>query len=92
MLFDVDYDYGRVGLALLALGVGFHLARGRSTRLRWRATTPRAALPLLVAAAPFLGWMFTPVVDDELLRAEVGYLGAAAVLCGLLAAVYRRVG
>jgi len=27
---------------------------------------------------------------DELLRAEVGYLGAAMLLCGLLAAVHRR--
>jgi hypothetical protein len=31
------------------------------------------------------------VIDDELLRAEVGYLGAAALLCTLLAFVYRRV-
>jgi hypothetical protein len=32
-----------------------------------------------------------PLVDDELLRAEIGYLGAAALLCGLLAVVHRRV-
>jgi hypothetical protein len=31
-----------------------------------------------------------PLVDDELLRAEVGYFGAAALLCGLLALAYRR--
>ena len=37
-------------------------------------------------------WLVAPVVDDELLRAEIGYLGAAALLCGLLAVLYRRVG
>ena len=34
--------------------------------------------------------MLLAVVDDELLRAEVGYLGAATLLCALLAVVYRR--
>ena len=34
--------------------------------------------------------MLAPIVDDELLRAEVGYLGAAMLLCGLLTLVYRR--
>ena len=30
-------------------------------------------------------------IDDELVRAEVGYAGAAALLCALLVALYRRV-
>jgi hypothetical protein len=34
--------------------------------------------------------MLVPVVGDELLRAEVGYAGAAAILCALLRALYRR--
>jgi len=29
-----------------------------------------------------------PVIDDELLRTEVGYAGAAGLLCALLAVVY----
>jgi hypothetical protein len=45
-----------------------------------------------VAALAFVLWLVAPVIDDPLLRAEVGYLGAATLLCGLLAAVYRRVG
>ena len=40
----------------------------------------------------FVGWLVAPVIDDELLRAEVGYLGAAALLCSMLAIMYRRVG
>jgi hypothetical protein len=30
------------------------------------------------------------VIDDELLRAEVGYLGAAGLLCAALWVLYRR--
>jgi O-antigen/teichoic acid export membrane protein len=91
VLFDVDYDYGRGGLALLALGVGCHLAAGTLNQAALaRGQAAVAAACWLVAAALFLGWMFLPVVDDELLRAEVGYLGAAGLLCAALAVLYRR--
>jgi hypothetical protein len=33
--------------------------------------------------------MLLPVVDDRLVRAEVGYLGATALLCTQLLALYR---
>ena len=62
----------------------------RSTRRRWRATAPAPRRPLAGQPPPlFVGWMLSPLVDDELLRAEVGYLGAAALLSALLAVVYR---
>jgi hypothetical protein len=35
-------------------------------------------------------WMVVPAIDDELVRAEVGYAGAAALLCGLLYGLYGR--
>ena len=38
----------------------------------------------------FVVWMLVPLVDDELVRAEVGYAGAAALLCALLWSLYRR--
>jgi O-antigen/teichoic acid export membrane protein len=91
VLFDVDYDYARGGLALLALGVGCHLAAGTLNQAALaRGQAARAAAAWLTAAALFLGWMFLPVIDDELLRAEVGYLGAAALLCAALGVLYRR--
>jgi hypothetical protein len=37
----------------------------------------------------FAAFMVSPIVDDELLRAEIGYCGAAALLCALLTVVYR---
>ena len=91
LLFDDDKTFGRFGLAAVALGMGFHLAAGtlnQAALARDRAGT--AAIAWLLAAAVFLAWMFADVIDDELLRAEVGYLGAASLLCALLAVVYRR--
>jgi O-antigen/teichoic acid export membrane protein len=91
VLFDVAYHYARGGLALLALGVGCHLAAGTLNQAALaRGQAASAAVAWLCSAAIFLGWMFAPVIDDELLRAEVGYLGAAGVLCTALWVLYRR--
>ena len=49
-----------------------------------------AATMWLVCAALFVVWMVVPAIDDELVRAEIGYAGAAALLCVLLRALYRR--
>jgi hypothetical protein len=71
--------------------MGFHLAAGTLNQAALaRDHAGRAAAAWLLAAVAFVGWLVAPVVDDELLRAEAGYLGAAALLCGLLALVYRR--
>jgi hypothetical protein len=34
--------------------------------------------------------MLSPLVDDQLVRAEVGYAGATALLCAMLAVLYTR--
>jgi O-antigen/teichoic acid export membrane protein len=91
VVFDVGVDYGRVGLAVIAIGMGFHLAAGtfnQAALARGRAHSAAAAW--LVAAAAFVAWMAAAVVDDQLVRAEVGYAGAAALLCALLVVLYRR--
>jgi O-antigen/teichoic acid export membrane protein len=93
LLFDDAADYGRWGLALVALGMGFHLMAGTLNQAALaRDDAGRAAAAWLLAALAFLGWLVAPLIDDELLRAEIGYFGAAALLCGLLATVYRRGG
>jgi hypothetical protein len=61
--------------------------RNRVALARDRAGAAAAAW--LLAAAAFVACMLAPVVDDELVRAEVGYAGAAALLCALLLALYR---
>jgi O-antigen/teichoic acid export membrane protein len=93
VLFPSDTDYGRVGLAVIALGMGLHLTAGTLNQAALaRGRAHQAAACWLVAAAAFVVWMVLPVVDDELARAEVGYAGAAGLLCALLYALYRRRG
>ncbi|HWT23585.1 MAG TPA: hypothetical protein VN213_08770 [Solirubrobacteraceae bacterium] len=91
LLFDDGARYGRAGLALVALGMGFHLMAGTLNQAALaRDHAGRAAVAWLLAGAAFVAWLFAPVVDDALLRAEIGYLGATALLCATLAVAYRR--
>jgi O-antigen/teichoic acid export membrane protein len=90
-LFPSDTTYGRVGLAIIAVGMGLHLTAGtlnQAALARGRAS--QAAAAWLVAAVAFVGWMVAPIVSDELVRAEVGYAGAAGLLCVVLYGLYRR--
>jgi O-antigen/teichoic acid export membrane protein len=90
VVFGHGYDYGRIGLAVIALGMGFPGCAGTLTPPAGAPAHARAAATTwLVAAAAFIVWMVLPVIDDELVRAEVGYAGAAALLCALLGSLYR---
>ena len=89
VLFDDGATYGRWGLALVAVGMGLHLTAGTLNQAALaRDHAGRAAAAWLIAAVVFVAWLVSPVIDDELLRAEVGYTGSAALLCALLAVVY----
>ncbi len=90
LLFDDAYDYGRLGLAAVGVGMGFHLIAGtlnQAALARGRARL--AAGAWLLGAAVFVVWMIVPAIDDQLVRAETGYLAASALLCALLTLVYR---
>jgi O-antigen/teichoic acid export membrane protein len=90
VLFDDAFTYGRWGLALVALGMGAHLTAGTLNQAALaRDHAGLAAGCWLLSAVAFVVFMVSPLVDDELLRAQVGYCGAAALLCALLAALYR---
>jgi O-antigen/teichoic acid export membrane protein len=93
IVFGSDAHYGRIGLAVIAVGMGFHLCAGTLNQAALARGRDRiAAACWLLAATLFVVWMLLPVVDDELLRAEVGYAGAAVLLCALLAGLYARGG
>jgi O-antigen/teichoic acid export membrane protein len=92
LLFGDIHHYGRVGLALLAVGMGFHLAAGTLNQVA--LATGRAASAAacwLTSAAAFVVFVVLAPIDDLLVRAEAGYAGAAALLAALLVALYRRV-
>ncbi|HXB65917.1 MAG TPA: hypothetical protein VNV42_13695 [Solirubrobacteraceae bacterium] len=90
-LFGQTFHYNRFGLALVGIGMGMHLASGTLNQAALARDGARAAgLCWLVAAAAFLVWMFVPAVSEQVLRAEIGYCAATALLAVLLGVVYRR--
>ena len=88
--FGDEFEYDRLGLMIVAAAMGFYLA---ATTLSQAAlahgAAGRAARCWGASAALFLGWCLLPVIADEARRVEVGFLGGAALLAGLLAYVYR---
>jgi O-antigen/teichoic acid export membrane protein len=91
LLGDKGFPYGRVGLAVVALGMGFHLISGTLNQAALaRGRAAMAAAAWLVAAALFVLLVATRTISNEVTRVEVGYFTATVVLAGLLWAVYRR--
>ena len=91
LLGDKGFTYDRGGLALVAIGMGFHLIAGTLNQAALaRRRAGLAAAAWLLCAALFVAWMVSPVIGDEVLRVETGYFGAAFLLSGLLLGLYRR--
>jgi len=87
------FTYGRVGLAVVGLGMGLHLIAGtlnQAALARGRASW--AALAWLVSAGVFVGFVATGsgTGGAEVTRVEVGYFGSTAILALLLWLLYRR--
>jgi O-antigen/teichoic acid export membrane protein len=92
LLGDKGFTYGRVGLALVGVGMGLHLISG---------TLNQAALARGRAAAAAAAWLFSAALfvifvataggseNEVVTRVEVGYLGATAMLSTLLWLLYR---
>ncbi|HKG39587.1 MAG TPA: oligosaccharide flippase family protein [Conexibacter sp.] len=88
---DKGFTYERGGLALVAIGMGFHLIAGTLNQAALaRRRVGLAAAAWLLSAALFVAWMVSPIVNDEVLRVETGYFGAAFLLSCLLFGLYRR--
>jgi O-antigen/teichoic acid export membrane protein len=91
LLGDKGFSYGRIGLALVGLGMGLHLVAGTFNQAALaRGRAPLAAVAWLSAAALFVVLMLSDAITNEVTRVEVSYFTAALVLCGLLWAIYRR--
>ena len=91
LFFGGEASYERGGLVLIALGMGLYLAAAALNQAALaRAQAGRAALCwagcAIAFAAFLLGWRF----EDRVLQVEIAFLAAAALLCLLLYALYRR--
>ncbi len=87
--FGDKFSYDRAGLLLVTAGMGFYLSSGTLNQAALaRGQARLAAACWGTAAIAFLAWNLLPVLS-EFRRVEVGFLGAAALLCGLLFLLYR---
>ncbi len=90
VLFGQHYEYCRIGLALIGVGMGLHLISGALNQAALARDRARAAACCwLLAAVAFVAWMVIPAVSDQVLRVEIGYAGATALLAVALTALYR---
>jgi len=88
---DKGFSYGRIGLAVVGLGMGLHLAAGTLNQAALaRGRSALAAVAWLSAAALFVVFMLSGAISNQVTLVEVSYFAAALVLCGLLTVIYRR--
>ncbi len=91
VLGNKGFHYDRLGLAVVGLGMGLHLAAGTLNQAALaRGRAGLASLAWLCSAALFVVLVSTPTISNQVTRVEIGYFTAALVLCGLLWALYRR--
>jgi O-antigen/teichoic acid export membrane protein len=91
LLGNKGFDYGRFGLAVVALGMGLHLAAGTLNQAALaRGRNAMAAAAWLSSATLFVVLMLSGAISNQVTRVEVSYFAAALVLCSLLSAIYRR--
>jgi O-antigen/teichoic acid export membrane protein len=89
--FGGNFDYGRLGLVMVALGMGFYLSAATLNQAALaHSQAKQAAVAWAVTAVAFVLWLLLPGFDDRVLQLEIGYLGAASLLCALLYWLYRR--
>ena len=91
LLFGGEFDYERVGLVLVSLGMGLYLAAATLNQaLLAHGRAPQASAAWVACAAAFALFLLLADFDDRVLQVEIAFLGAAAVLCALLHTLYRR--
>jgi O-antigen/teichoic acid export membrane protein len=91
LLGDKGYHYGRIGLAIVGLGMGFHLVSGTLNQAALaRGQAQLASAAWLLVAVVFVVFVASSLVSNAVTRVEVGYFGATLMLSGLLFALYRR--
>jgi O-antigen/teichoic acid export membrane protein len=88
--FGKKFDYERMDLLIVTAGMGLYLSAATLNQAALaQGQVRRASVCWIGCAIAFVVWTVLPIVGDEFTRVEVGYLGAAAVLCALLYWVYR---
>ena len=88
--FGDKFTYDRVDLVIVAVGMGFYLSAATLNQAALaQGQARRAATCWVGCAIGFIAWNLVGAVD-VFRQVELGYLGAAAILAGLLYVVYRN--
>ncbi|MGH2950853.1 MAG: lipopolysaccharide biosynthesis protein [Solirubrobacterales bacterium] len=88
--FGEKFDYDRLGIVIVAVGMGFYLcAQTLSQAALAQGQVRRAAACWAASAAVFVGINLIPALDI-FRRVEVGFTATAVILCGLLYLLYRQ--
>ena len=88
--FGDGFEYDRVGLAIVAVGMGFYLvAASLNQAALTQGQAHRAAYRWIFCAALFVAYNLIGL-GDPFRTVEIGYAGCSALLALLLYAVYRR--
>ena len=91
IVFGHKHYYGRLGLVFVSIGMGFHLTAATLNQAALARSRARAAAGCWVAAAvAFIALLLLPISSDLVLRVEIAYLAATALLAALLTGLYRR--
>jgi O-antigen/teichoic acid export membrane protein len=87
--FGDEFTYDRLGLAVVAVGMGFYLCAATLNQAALaQGQARRAAVCWAVSALLFVIVNLLPGVD-EIRRVEIGFTAVAILLCGLLYGLYR---
>ncbi len=88
LAFGDQFEYDRLGLAIVAIGMGFYLvAASLNQAVLAQGQARRAAIPWVICALAFVAYnLISP--GDPFRTVEVGFAGAAVLLSGLLYLVY----
>lgn len=91
LLFGSDFDYGRLELSLIAIGMGLYLAAATLNQAALaRGHAGAAAGCWLAAAGGFVVFIVLPGWENRLEQVAVGYASGALLVCALLYGLYRR--
>ncbi len=90
LAFGDKFSYDRLGLAIVAVGMGFYLSGAALNQAALaQGQARRAAACWVVCALGFVAWnLIAPL--DPYRTVEVGFAGAAALLAGLLYLLYAQ--
>jgi O-antigen/teichoic acid export membrane protein len=92
VLFGGHHHYARGGLVIIAVGMGVYLSAATLNQAALaQARAREAAVAWVCTAVAFIVYLAIPWgFADKVLQVEIGYFGAATLLCALLYGLYRR--